>query len=232
MKRRLKVNGVIIFVICLLLLIFPVAFFRNGQNIQYSLVRDVFGIAFILLGQLFRASGRGFKSDNSGSGHFLIQSGPYAFVRNPMYLGIFLIGLGIIVTLFKWWALIIFLLVFAIRYIVLIVTEEKKLQAMFAPDYLNYQQRVPRVIPSITKILKTDISAYLPLRISWLNREVGSILAVLFLVVILKFWQGMQNQSLDACLMEITAIIITVSLFLTITVYLIKKTERDVSSKG
>lgn len=238
MKKRIKINGFIIFFTCLLIVSFPTVFFRNNKptsSFSLDTVAEVFGITFILLGQIFRVSSRGFKSEHSGNGHSLIQNGPYALVRNPMYLGILLIGAGIVLMLFKWWVIGIFLLVFIMRYLVLIFKEEKKLQAMFAGDYLAYQQKVPRILPSLSCLWGKDISEYFPLKLSWLKKEIGSILVVLLTVLFLESWEDIKNKGIAIYFKEVISIIVIILLFITLVIYLSKRTaglEKDVSNKN
>lgn len=234
MKKRLKINGVLIFFAVLLLLLFPTVFLRNSKTTLTAryLNNTVFGIAFIILGQILRVSARGYKSENSGSGRALIRSGPYAFVRNPMYLGICFIGLGIVAILFQWWVTGIFLLIFIMRYISLIFEEEKKLTALFPKEYADYCKDVPRILPLIGVIYKRDIREYLPLKLSWVKKEIGAILSVLFFTLAVKAWMDIKNA--DAALIiikEAAAVITTLVLFAGIIIYLIKG-SKGVSNKS
>jgi len=131
MKKRLKINGVIMFLAAVIVAVFPAMFFRRVNIGLWNEVAEVFGLALILLGQLIRISARGYKSENSGEGKALITNGPYSLVRNPMYLGVLLIGLGVVLMLFKLWVVLVFLAVFIIRYFLLIFKEEKKLAVLF-----------------------------------------------------------------------------------------------------
>lgn len=238
MKKRVKINGLIIFFACLLIVSFPTVFFRNHKPtsfFSFDTVAEVFGITFILLGQIFRVSSRGFKAEQSGDGHSLIQAGPYALVRNPMYLGILLVGAGIVLILFNWWMIGIFLSVFLMRYLLLIFKEEKKLQTMFVGDYLAYQQKVPRILPSWYCLRKEDICAYLPLKLSWLRKEISSILAVLFTVLFLKSWEDIKNKGIAVYFKEAVSVIAIILLFIAFVIYLSKRTvslEKNVSNKS
>ncbi len=235
MKRRLKINGFIIFLAFLFLVLFPTVFLRSAKEASWDEVAEIFGIAFILLGQIFRASSRGYKSENSGSGHSLIQGGPYGLVRNPMYLGIFFIGLGIVLVLFNWWVAVIFLCIFIWRYLFLIFKEEKKLLAMFPQDYEDYQQKVPRLLPSPAAVLQKDIVEYLPLKLPWLKKEIGSILVVLLIVLFWEGWKDVKGEGIKAYSKEAILFLTVIILFIFLIIYLIRRTnnpQKDASSKS
>ncbi|MFA5144869.1 MAG: isoprenylcysteine carboxylmethyltransferase family protein [Candidatus Omnitrophota bacterium] len=234
MKKRLKINGVLIFCVFLLVALFPSVFFRPGKSTFSNGVAQILGILFILLGQIIRISSRGFKSENSGNGYLLIQRGPYAVVRNPMYFGILLIGLGIVLALFKWWVAGIFLLAFVARYILLMFAEEKKLSAVFSKDYQDYCKNTPRIIPSVITIAKMDIAEYLPLKLSWIKKEIGSVSAVLLVVLVLGLWKDIRNEGLFACLKDAALAVFIIILFTGLIIYLSKRTasfKKDVSNK-
>jgi protein-S-isoprenylcysteine O-methyltransferase Ste14 len=235
MKRRLKINGLIMFLAILLIAIFPNIFFRKVGAVSWDEFAEIFGIALILLGQILRASSRGYKSEYSQNGHSLIQDGPYALVRNPMYLGILLIGLGIVLMLFNWWVAAIFLCIFIVRYLLLIFKEEKKLLAMFPQAYLDYQKRVPCLLPSVDTLTQKDIAEFLPLKLSWLKKEIGSILAVLLIVLFLEGWEDMASEGLGIYLREAMLSLNVVILFICLIIYLIRWTnslEKDASNKS
>jgi protein-S-isoprenylcysteine O-methyltransferase Ste14 len=76
----------------------------------------------------------------------LQTNGIYSYSRNPMYVGLLLIYLGLTLQFGNWWTLILtpFLLAF-ITYLV-IRPEEKYLTRAFGDEYTNYQKRVRRWI--------------------------------------------------------------------------------------
>src|ERR1051325_10129034 len=78
----------------------------------------------------------------------LVDTGPYAYTRNPMYLGhlIFLIGLSL--TLQSWLAAGITIGV-AFWFHNRVLGDEKKLIARFGNSYVNYMQAVKRWIPGL-----------------------------------------------------------------------------------
>lgn len=79
----------------------------------------------------------------------LTVAGPYAFTRNPLYLGSMLIAAGFAVALLSWLMAIVLAVGFAIVYIPVIASEERFLRGAF-PAFAEYCRRVPRLIPRLT----------------------------------------------------------------------------------
>jgi hypothetical protein len=134
---------------------------------------------------LLRVSARGYKSENSSCGACLVQGGPYALVRNPMYLGITLIAAGLILYLFQWWVLVLFALIFLRRYVRLIFKEEKLLEERFGREYAEYAQKVPRIFPSPKSLA---CAGGLPLKIKWLAKEANSFVPLLIFTLAAGYW--------------------------------------------
>ncbi len=79
----------------------------------------------------------------------LITTGPYAYVRNPMLLGVFLC-LGAESILFQSWPLFYYLLIFiGINMLYFPLSEEKGLYKKYGEEYLEYKRNVPRFIPRL-----------------------------------------------------------------------------------
>jgi protein-S-isoprenylcysteine O-methyltransferase Ste14 len=80
-------------------------------------------------------------------GHELIRRGPYAIVRNPIYLAMFgmLIASGLAVS--QWQALVPAIAVYLMGTAVRIHTEENLLRAMFGTQFDEYARRVPAFLP-------------------------------------------------------------------------------------
>jgi protein-S-isoprenylcysteine O-methyltransferase Ste14 len=225
MKKRLKINGLVMFLATLLLVAFPAVFLRKDISGSSDSIAEIFGIALILLGQLIRVSARGYKSEHSQNGNVLIKGGPYSLVRNPMYLGIFLIGLGVVLMLFQWWVMMIFIVFFVIRYLLLIYQEERKLKILFPENYAAYCQDVPhRMYPSINALLERDIFEYIPIKMKWLKKEISSIIAVLFLVILLESWADIKYEGIGEYLKELIGISVIIILFVCLVGYLNRRT--------
>jgi protein-S-isoprenylcysteine O-methyltransferase Ste14 len=82
-------------------------------------------------------------------GHKLITVGPYAYVRNPIYTGMFgmLVATGLAME--HWVALIVAVIVFAAGLVIRVRTEEELLRAAFGKEFEDYAKRVPAIIPGI-----------------------------------------------------------------------------------
>ena len=172
-----------------LVIIFRNIFFRqNNPGLLENSLR-ITGLFSLFLGQLIRVSARGYKAEHSKNSHALIEGGPYQVARNPMYLGILLIGFGVVLLLFNWWVVLLFLLVFAARYFPLILSEEKKLQNMFPGTYAAYCQRVPRIVPRLSSLIKTSVKEYFPIKAAWFKKELNSIIPLLILIALFFIWR-------------------------------------------
>ena len=80
----------------------------------------------------------------------LITTGPYAYVRNPMLLGVFLV-LGGEALLFTSYPLAIYLIIFIIiNALYFPLSEEKGLEKRFGQEYITYKSNVPRFIPRLS----------------------------------------------------------------------------------
>ncbi len=226
MKKRLKINGVIMVCAAIIVAFFPRAFFRNNSSGAPEEYIELLGFSLILLGQIIRVSARGYKAEHSRESQALIQGGPYQVVRNPMYLGIFFIGLGVILAVFKLWVAVIFLIVFVIRYILLIYKEEEKLQAAFPQEYRQYCKKVPRILPKLSAIIHLEINEYLPIKLAWLKKEIGSILALLFFVLLVGSWEEIYREGITAYLRHSLWLFCTFILFIIFIILLSKRTDK------
>ena len=209
----------------IILVCFPRFFLRSNSLGSLEKYVEVLGFSFILLGQIIRVSARGYKAEHSRESQALIQGGPYQVVRNPMYLGILLIGLGVVLAVFKLWVVVIFLIVFVIRYMLLILKEEKKLLAVFPGAYQEYCKKVPRILPKFSSIINLDISAYLPIKISWLYKEIGSIVTLLLLVLLAVSWEGIYRLGVWVYLKGFVWLLFTFILFIIFVILLSERTE-------
>jgi protein-S-isoprenylcysteine O-methyltransferase Ste14 len=103
------------------------------------------GAVCSLIGLAVRAVASGHIRKNAA----LATTGPYAYTRNPLYLGSVVMALGFVIAARNWWIGLAALAMFLIIYIPVIKAEEVYLRGIF-PDYDQYAANVPRLLPRLT----------------------------------------------------------------------------------
>ena len=130
-----------------------IMFFYEDANV-WSLIA---GFLIALCGEGIRfwgVSWAGSETRTTGSvgGTFLVVSGPFAHVRNPLYVGNILmyLGLGIMSFAIFPYLQIAALLFFFIQYHFIVTEEEGYLRNTYGDSYADYVKNVPRFIPRVT----------------------------------------------------------------------------------
>lgn len=103
------------------------------------------GIAIAIPGISLRALASGHVRKNEA----LATSGPYAYTRNPLYLGSFIIAIGFAVAARSWWIAIVMVIFFFVIYVPVIRGEESYLRSKF-PEFEDYTKQVPRLLPRLS----------------------------------------------------------------------------------
>lgn len=123
---------------------------------QATILSIVIGFLIALCGESFRLWGvsyAGSETRTTGSvgGTFLVVSGPFAHLRNPLYLGNILLyfGIGVMSMALFPYLQILALLFFYVQYRIIIKEEETYLEKTFGDSYKQYWNSVPRLIPQI-----------------------------------------------------------------------------------
>ncbi len=93
------------------------------------------------LGHLF------FEGEEFQSSHYLVNTGPYRFVRHPIYVSIMLISLGILVINSS--IFMLFLFAYSIFDFTRAARRDEKILLSNLPEYKNYMERTPRFFPKI-----------------------------------------------------------------------------------
>lgn len=109
------------------------------------------GASLTLLGLLIR----GWSAGTIHKDRELTVSGPYAFTRNPLYLGSFFIGLGVATAGGHWIWPVVFLLFYATVYTRTMAGEARHLRELFPERYDEYAAEVPAFLPRLTSYRAT-----------------------------------------------------------------------------
>jgi protein-S-isoprenylcysteine O-methyltransferase Ste14 len=107
----------------------------------------VLGILVTIPGLLIRTLASGHVRKNEQ----LATTGPYAYTRNPLYLGSFIIAVGFAIAARSWWIVAVVIVLFFEIYLPVIRSEENFLRQTF-PDFEAYAARVPRLLPRPTLV--------------------------------------------------------------------------------
>ena len=109
------------------------------------------GLPFALCGLAIRAWAEGCLEKNQQ----LATGGPYAYTRNPLYIGTLLVAAGLVIASRSVGLGLLFTAVFALVYLPVIQLEEQHLRRLF-PEYQRYAEEVPMLWPRIAAAPRRD----------------------------------------------------------------------------
>jgi protein-S-isoprenylcysteine O-methyltransferase Ste14 len=112
----------------------------------------IIGAAASVLGLALRAWAAGHIRKNAE----LATSGPYAFTRNPLYLGSFLLGLGFTIASGQLLLGLLFAGLFLGIYLPVMRVEASTMAQLFGSRYETYKQSVPLFFPRITPFRESE----------------------------------------------------------------------------
>jgi protein-S-isoprenylcysteine O-methyltransferase Ste14 len=129
----------------------------------------------------------------AASGHVkknqeVTTSGPYAYTRNPLYLGSVILVIGFGVASRNMWLAVALVAVFIALYLPVVLDEESFLRSHF-PEFDAYTQRVPRIVPRLTSagMNSEGFSGTLYRKHREYNATLGSVGMMVLLILKLQF---------------------------------------------
>ncbi|MFY9561524.1 MAG: isoprenylcysteine carboxylmethyltransferase family protein [Terriglobales bacterium] len=154
---------------------FAVAYIWLARPTRTSLLA---GALLLLPGLLLR----GLASGHVQKDRQLTTSGPYAYTRNPLYLGSLMLAAGFLIAARSVWILGLLVLMFAAIYVPVIAGEERYLRQTF-PEYEDYARHVPRFWLRLTPYgnQRDAFSSAL----YWKHREYQAILGCVIVLAVL-----------------------------------------------
>ncbi|MBC8051816.1 MAG: lipid A phosphate methyltransferase [Sphingobacteriaceae bacterium] len=191
LREELEANGNWLFVrrSWLPILLYPVAvavlyFYLDAAYPKITdLVWCVICLVVSLLGLVIRAITIGFvplgtsgrNTDGGQVAEVLNQKGIYSTVRHPLYLGNFLMWLGLFMYLSIWWFVVICSLAYWIYYERIMIAEEEFLRKKYGSTYELWASKTPAFIPDFSLWKSADLSFSVK---NVLKREYNGLLAV------------------------------------------------------
>ncbi len=143
------------------------------------------GTALVIPGLLIRALASGQLQKNEQ----LATGGPYAYTRNPLYLGSLILAIGFAVASRSWCIVAGIVLLFLAIYLPVIRAEEVFLRERF-PQFEDYARQVPRFLPRLRPSVKN--SGGFSWDLYWKHREynatLGAAVMLATLVAKMLFW--------------------------------------------
>jgi protein-S-isoprenylcysteine O-methyltransferase Ste14 len=104
------------------------------------------GVAIAVLGLIVR----GYAAGHLRKHQQLAMSGPYAYTRNPLYLGSVLLAVGFSVASHSWISTLLLGAYLIVFYPMVIRREERELTALYGNAFAQYAARVPAFWPRIS----------------------------------------------------------------------------------
>ena len=172
------------------------------------------GIPLVVLGELIRVWAGGFQEQK---GKVLITNGPYAFTRNPLYLGNFLIGFGCVLIVRNLVLLAIFFIGFFWVHSKVMEKEERELLNRFGPVYQRYLNEVPRFIPRFSPY-PNRTKADFQLKYLWKQREYLTLIGIAVLLGGMYAWGELVVEK-EKVVSEKVAVTFAVLAFLIISAF-------------
>ena len=132
------------------------------------------GAAISLPGLFLRALAAGFIRKERE----LATRGPYRYLRHPLYLGSYIVGLGLAVAGGEWWFPFLYSGFFMWVYWRTVQAEELLLESLFGQEYLEYRKTVPAFLPRPPGQVTPTPSSGFRFGLYWRNNEWQAALGV------------------------------------------------------
>lgn len=139
------------------------------------------GVPVSIAGLALRAWAAGCLAKNQQ----LATGGPYAYTRNPLYIGTLLVAAGLTIAARNVYLGVLFAAVFLFVYLPVIQLEEQHLRRLF-PEFAAYAEEVPALFPRLTPYPQKTLNPFrgaLYLRNQEYQAAAGYIAGVLFLLL-------------------------------------------------
>ena len=150
----------------LFIIAIPAIYFTDysmiSENISFLLTIASIFISFI--GFIIRSyaigttpKGTSGRNRNEQVAEALNITGIYSMIRHPLYLGNYLIWIGIVVFTFNVYFFVLVSLLFWLYYERIMFAEERFLEKKFGEIYIDWSKKVPAFIPALGKFIKSDM---------------------------------------------------------------------------
>ena len=117
----------------------------GGAGLWPGLALVLLAVGLLIWGRRTLVAG-GTNVDPSLPSTAVVTSGPYRLSRNPLYVGLALVYLGLTLALDAWWGIVLLALVLLVMHRGVIRREERYLEQKFGDGYRQYRSAVRRYL--------------------------------------------------------------------------------------
>lgn len=223
--------------IVLFVLAIPFIYFTDLNVYSDSQLNTItiFAMAISFLGFLVRAytiattpggtSGRNTKEQIAD---FLNSTGIYSLLRHPLYLGNYLMWIGIVLFTFNIYFVVIVSLMYWLYYERIMFAEERFLEKKFGQAYLDWSSTKSAFLPRFSSYVKSSVSFSFK---SILRREYSGVLATVIGFVFVEIFRNLFFKQC-LCISDNYWIALTTALILSLVLRTIKKQTNLLDEKG
>ncbi len=209
--------------VLLFILAIPVIYYTDFDRFSDTtkLVVTIVSIAVSFAGFAVRAiaiattpAGTSGRNTEEQVAESLNVTGIYSTLRHPLYLGNYLMWIGIVIFTFNIWFVIAVSLAFWLYYERIMFAEERFLERKFGEKYLEWSKKVPAFIPSFKNYVKNVVPFSFR---SILRREYSGVLATVFsftFIDLLRYYFFNGKVDFDRISVYVLAITIIITLIL------------------
>ena len=225
------------FPVILFLIALPFMYYTDYTTIQKNTASITLCCAYFIsfLGFLIRfytigttprgTSGRNTKSQVAEE---LNTTGIYSLIRHPLYLGNYLIWLGISITTFNLYFVVILSLLFWIYYERIMFAEERFLERKFGEKYILWSNSISAFFPATLNFKKSRVPFSF---VSILRREYSSVLSAVIGFIFIQFFRN--YFSFNLCYLERDSLyFLGTIIFVVVILSILKNYTKILNEKG
>ena len=223
--------------VILFILAVPVIRFTNFDSFSDTtkLIVTIIAIAVSFMGFVVRAiaiattpAGTSGRNTEEQVAESLNVTGIYSTIRHPLYLGNYLMWIGIVIFTFNIWFVVAVSLAFWLYYERIMFAEERFLERKFGDEYLEWSKKVPAFIPSFKNYIKNNVPFSFK---SILRREYSGVLATVFsftFIDLLRYYFINGKVEFD----RISVYVLVITIAITIVLRTLKHSTKLLDEKG
>ncbi|NIM16668.1 MAG: hypothetical protein GTO45_32180 [Candidatus Aminicenantes bacterium] len=172
---------------------------------EKNIIINMAGLLISFLGETIRIFAVGYSFEGTSGREMYLRAdalnitGIYSLVRNPLYIGNFLMFTGLVVVFSNLFAVLVFALFIILQYYFIVLAEEEYLKGKYGQEYESYCTQVRRIIPTFRNYKKNQNPFSLKKIIFKENDSIFNMLMMFLLVLLYKerIFNGRISRPLD-----------------------------------